>query len=191
MSLCAARRVLDSFTLSCALLLWAWLCLHAVSSFALAWREERELLAEARLLAGGVCGLPRSFPLGGSLVRCEEARAALHRTPLLEAAKRATGGVLLDVTRGARREVWNALGLLSVLAGLGACVSMAAQRAARAARESAQREAFSAMRREACSVAVPLSRGPWHEPSWTELPGSYNSAWWPGKGATKLLMKRE
>jgi hypothetical protein len=87
------------FGSACLCILWAWLCLHTLTSFLLAWREERELRVEARLLLDGACGLPRSFPIRGVLIRCEEARAAMHRVPLVEAAKRVAGAVLQDISK--------------------------------------------------------------------------------------------
>jgi hypothetical protein len=75
------RGVLSSFCLVCACALWAWLCLHTTTAFAANWREERELKAEANMLLDNMCSLPRSFPISGSLIKCDEVRAAAPAPP--------------------------------------------------------------------------------------------------------------
>lgn len=141
---------------------WAWLLLHLLGGFAMALREERELGAEARmLLESSMCGLPRSFPLSGGLVRCEDARAVLRRYPAAAAAERVLAGFVTESARAARRELTNALLFAGgaaagvVLLGRRATAGLVAD-ALEAARARRERAALSEMQRAKGGVLVPI-----------------------------------
>jgi hypothetical protein len=156
-----AREAASALCAAWALVAWAWALLHLAVGFAAALREERDLAAEARmLLASELCSLPRSHPMSGVLVRCDEARAARARVPAAAAAERVLGQALAAAAGAARRELSNlalfgggaAAGL--VLVARWAVARVAADSWAEARRR--ERSSVSAMRREKQGIAVPM-----------------------------------
>lgn len=108
--------------------MWTWSIAHLLGCFYHEMFEERELRAEARLLLDRVCLLPRGYPAGSSLIRCDEARSILGAGPLLLVALQRTGGaVVLDALAAARREVSAALRVVGLLGAAVAAVLVAAQ----------------------------------------------------------------
>jgi hypothetical protein len=145
---------------------WAWLLLHIVSAFFVALREERDLAAEARLLLhGDLCGLPRSFPMSGTLIRCDDARKILRRFPLAAAAERVLATLVAGAAAAARRELTNMLlfvgGALAglVLLGRRAASGLVAD-AIETARVRRERAAWSEMQRAKAGVTVPMWGSP-------------------------------
>ena len=96
------RRLIAGIAVVC----WTWALAHVANESAAAWHSERELRSEARVLLEMVCSLPRSFPAGSSLIRCDEARAVMARGPIaFVAAERAAAALIKDLVAAARHEV--------------------------------------------------------------------------------------
>ena len=158
-----ARGLLGGLCAAWALAAWAWLGLHLALSFSAALREERDLFAEAAMLLDStVCSLPRTLPMGGSLARCDEARAVMRRWAVASASERVLRDVLHTSLSVARRELTSMalfgggalLGLVLLSRCVGTRLAAEAWAAALARRE---RESISAMRREKWTTVVPLA----------------------------------
>lgn len=151
-----------SFGVAVACGLWVWVALHAVAAFGVTLREERELRAEARVLLAGPCDLPRSFPMSGTLIRCDEARAVAGRWAVAAATERAVADVLRAVADGARREVSDtlrAVGLVGgVVVGVLTMVRVAAARASLAHRLHIEHNVGSDMWRAKGTTIIPLDK---------------------------------
>lgn len=109
---------------------WLWAALHAAATFVALLKGERELRAEALWLLSTACDAPRSVPMGGTLLRCDEARAAAARWPFLAAAEGAALTVLRALADGCRREAAAAMRALGLLGAFGAVAALAARAAA-------------------------------------------------------------
>lgn len=106
--------------------LLAWAAAHVATCLWAAYSAETGLRAEARLLTDRVCGA--AMGLGGALINCDAARAALQGGPLaLVVFERAGARLLQDTFAAARREVAAFLRLVGFMGALASGVLLISQ----------------------------------------------------------------
>lgn len=115
------RNSVMSFVYVFTILSWVWFFAHCFVIFAQEVRTNRELRVEALLLLEGVCSLPRSYPISGKLIRCDEARdIASARYVVVTAVERTAARLMKDLVWTVREEASITMRSLGVLGMVGA-----------------------------------------------------------------------